>query len=262
MVVSTIESLISQYPISLMTAHQFYSDYPTNSDTAFTTGYLSGGDLPFGFVYELHNVPNGSAWNWRESIRYARPWGHIVNNAALHGGYSSTIPVEEFLLDLPRGLAILHEPSTTSIYVECIGSTFLELWGLYIDIPLITPTQPSWTPLSTTPPAFAPTVDGTPTVGLSGTGSLSLDTDVVGVRVDLTTIPSYVGSQSGTPLTYYEIGWIAFGDSDGYQSRQWITGEHWSVFPNPSGTISTVGYSLNPGVVATITPLLRNVTPA
>lgn len=258
--VSTIESLLSSYPLGLMTAHQWYSDFPTNSNATFQgTGYFSGGDLPFGMIVELHDAPAGAAFVWRDSIEFLKPYGHIVNNAKILGGYSSTLPVEEFLVTRPAQLFMFHEPSTTSIIVETLGPAFFEIWGLYIDIPFVTPTQMTWNQTGTGETFFAPTIDGTVTAGLTDMGSLALDEGTVGVRVDIESSPDFLGSVEGDPVYVYDLGWINFGDSSAFETRQRVTGLHWEYLRSGQPPALVVSYSFSPMVVATITCLLANL---
>lgn len=257
--ISSIETLISQYPLGILTAHQWYSDFPTDADATFSgTGLFSGGDLPFGLVVELHDVPAGAAFNWRDSIQYRQSWGHIVNNAAIAGGYGSTLPVEEFLLTRPRELFRFHEPTTSSIVLEMLGGSFAEIWGLYIDIPLITPTQMSWSSSGTASTSFEPTFDGTAYPGLTDTGVLPLDDYVVGVRVEVTTLPPALGTEFGTPDYIWELGWINWGSPHGFNTREFVTNTTFESMRPSTAARDLLGYSLHAGVVATITNLLPN----
>lgn len=256
--VSTIQSLVGQFPLGLMTAHHWYSDYPTNTDFVFgPAGYFSGGDLPFGMIYELHDIPAAAGHDWTESIVYPQPLGKLVNNAAIAGGYSSAMPVEEFLLDRPRGLLQFHEPSTTSIVLELLSGTTTQIWGLYIDIPLITPTQMTWNPTTPAPTDAPSTYDGTVFSGLTGAGTLSLGPGTVGVRVDVTVIPPSRGVQIGEVYSYYDLGWVNWSDGDGYRSREWITGAVWESRPVQEDAARVLAYTLTDGVEATFTQLLR-----
>ena len=257
--VSTIESLIGTYPISLFTAHHWFKDYPTNTNPVFDDmGFFSGGDLPFGLVVELHTVPAGAAYAFLNSLQYVTPYAQVVNNAKLAGGYGGTLPIEVFNIDRPRQLLLFHEPSTTSIYLELLHGATLQVWGLYIDIPLITPTQPAWTTAIVGPTSFDPTFDGTAFAGLFDSGSLALDDGTVAIRVDVTTLPTSLGEEAGDPTMIFDIGWINWGDTIGFETRQRVTGTHWeSKRPDPVPR-NVLGYSFHAGVVATVTCLQPN----
>jgi hypothetical protein len=257
--ISTIASLVSQFPLGLMTAHHWYSDHPTDSDFTFSgTGVFSGGDLPFGFIYELHSLPAGARYDWRDSISFAHVWGHIVNNAAILGGYSSTLPVEEFFFTRPRGIFRFHEPTTESIVMELVDGAEAQIWGLYIDIPFITPTQMTWAASGTTAPSFPTYFDGTSGGVVTGFGEVLLDPGAIGVRLDVFGLPDSYGRDLVDPLIVFDLGWIQFGNSVGWEARQRLEKEHqvfWAVEPL---TADRVSYALNAGIGATITSLLPN----
>lgn len=254
--VTTIESLIGSYPIGLMTAHAWYADHPTDSDPFFgPAGFFSGGDLPFGLAFELHDIPATLGHDWTESIIFPTPLVHIVNNAALAGGIGSTLPVEEFFLARPRGLVTFHEPSTQSIVLETVQGVTVKLWGLYIDIPLVTPSQMTWTPTSPAPTPNVATIDSTAYAGLTGQGSIAVDASIVAVRVDVTATLPGKGEDAGDPVTTYDLGWVNWGDATGFRSRDAIRSLSWESWANPPGGVSVLGYSLSLGTVATITLL-------
>lgn len=257
--ISTIESLIAQAPLGLLSAHQWYSDHPTDSDATFSgTGFFSGGDLPFGLVVELHSAPAGARFRWRDSIQFTQPWGHLVNNAALAGGFSSTLPVEEFLITRPRELFRFHEPTTESIILEVLGGAFVELWGLYLNVPLLTPSQMGWTSTGTASTSFEPTFDGTVYTGLTNTGVIPLDDFVVGVRVEITTQPDALGVDFGEPDYVWQLGWINWGSPHGFNTRELVTAAQWESIRPALVDRDIIGYSFHPGVVATVTNLLPN----
>lgn len=242
-----------------MRAYKWYSDYPTNLNATFSgTGFFNGGDLPYGLVVELHSPPSGAAFNWRDSIEYRQPWGHIVNNAFLEGGYGSTLPVEEFLITRPREAFRFHEPTTDSIILEMLAGSFAEIWGLYLPIPFLTVTQMGWHTTGTASTSFEPTFDGTSYAGLTDTGVIPLDDDLVGVRVDVTTLPAELSVQAGTPDHVWDIGWLNWGSPHGFGDREWITGSTYESLRPAVARRDLLGYTLHPGVVATITNLLTN----
>ncbi len=256
--ITTVQNLIGDHPLGLFTAHHWYSDYPANTTFFFDSGYLSGGDLPFGIIYEIYNTPADFSYDWPNSLRFRQPLARLVNNAAIAGGYGSTLPVEEFFLDRPRGLLRFNEPSTTSIDIDCVFGATLQLWGLYIDIPLITPTQMSFTSATSSVGPFPPTFDGTAVSALTGQGGIVLDQLAKGVRVDCTTIPPQLGSELGEPTFYFGLGWVAFGDAHGFQPPQRITSASCNLFPKTDTRIDRIGYTLSFGVEATITSLISN----
>lgn len=260
--ISTIASLVASAPLGLLTAHQWYSDFPTNSDATFAgTGYFSGGDLPFGLIYEVHSLPAATPFRWNESIVFSQAWAHVVNNATILSGYSSSLPAEEFFLNRPRGLLRFSEPTTTSIAVETVDASFLELWGLYIDVPLRDPVQPSWTATSTTPNLLDPYAQGASYTGLVDTGAITLSPAAVGAQIDVAVLPDYAGQIAGTPVSVFDVGWIAWGDGFGYREREFIASQAFQTFPRRPAWAPVIAYTLNPGVVIAITELIDRSAP-
>jgi hypothetical protein len=99
-------------------------------------------------------------------------------------------------------------------------------------------------------------VDGTPHPGLTGEGQLTVS-GLLGIRVDLTTIPAYVGRIDGTPTVYFDVGYVALGTTTGFQRRDIIRHDPQFIWSGEAGLFTRVGYTFPPGVVATITELLR-----
>jgi len=91
--------------------------------------------------------------------------------------------------------------------------------------------------------------------GLSGTGTVSVQ-GVLGVLLNVS-IPSRAGESVGTPDTRFDVGWINFGTTDGYEERRFIQSDSQLVFPNVGGIWTIVGYSLLPGVTMTLTEIIR-----
>lgn len=92
--------------------------------------------------------------------------------------------------------------------------------------------------------------------GLSGSGHIAIQ-GALGVRVTLTTIPSSVGVDFGDPDKLWHGGWVNFGDDSGYSDRRWIDASPITFYPRVAGVYTRLGYSLPPGVVATIDELHR-----
>lgn len=256
--ITTILSLANNIPLDFLTAYQWYSDYPTDSDATFSgCGFFSGGDLPFGLVIELHDVPSGTPSLGHEIATYAHAYAHIANNARLAGGYSSTLPVEEFYIARPRQLIRFFEPSTTSISVDMVSGVFLEIWALYLQIPLVTPTQMAWT--STLPGGIDLDVyvTGATHTGLTADGTLALSPTTIGVQINVTVMPSNVGSEAGNPIQHFGLGWINWSDGFSFRDREFITSEAFQSFPRRPQFAPAIGYSLAPGVEVAVTELLE-----
>lgn len=92
--------------------------------------------------------------------------------------------------------------------------------------------------------------------GLSGMGQFAIQGDI-GLSVDLTTVPSRAGLVVGDPNVIYGCGWISIGTADGWLHRELISANPFLAMPRDMGAMTLVGYSLLPGVIATITELVR-----
>lgn len=256
--ITTILSLANSVPLSALSAHQWYSDHPADSDATFSgCGTFSGGDLPFGMVIELHDVASSTPVLGHEIATYPHAYAHLANNAALAGGYSSTVPVEEFYIARPRQIIRFFEPSTSSISVDMVSGVFLEIWGLYIDVPLISPSQMHWT--STLPGGvdLDVYVTGANYPSLTDQGTIALSPGTVGVQVNVTVQPDTVGEYLGDPNHLFNVGWINWGDGFSSRDREWISASSFQSFPRSPQYAPAIGYSLSPGVEIAITELLE-----
>ncbi len=255
--VSTITSLIGNTPLGLMSAHHFFSNHPTDTNPNFSgKGYFSGGDLPFGLIYQFTIIDATAAHRWTESLVFTNALAHIVNLADIHAGFTLPVPVEEFFPNRDIGLLLFDEPTTSRITVEFVGGNQCDFWGLYIDIPLVTPSQPTWTQTSSSGNTLTPYESGAVFTGLSGTGTLALSGNAVGAQINVTTVPPYIGETAGTPITLFDVGWVTWGDGFAFRERERITSEAFQTFPRRPAFAPALGYSLNAGVVISVTELL------
>lgn len=92
--------------------------------------------------------------------------------------------------------------------------------------------------------------------GLTGSGTLSVQ-GLIGAKVDLTTIPSTLGSAGTSPTEYFDLGFITWGTADGYPQSIRIDHDPLLSLPSRCSAFTTLAYDLHPGVVATITELVR-----
>jgi hypothetical protein len=97
--------------------------------------------------------------------------------------------------------------------------------------------------------AYGSFLMGPTTAGLTGNGTLSV-TGAIGVLVSLTTLPSYIGSEAGSPNAIFDVGFITPRTPAGAFRSEAIR-HNPQIFMLPSEATS-VGYSLSPGVVASI----------
>ncbi len=98
-------------------------------------------------------------------------------------------------------------------------------------------------------------ISGTAHTGLTGTGTLSVS-GILGLLVNAS-VPSSTSELAGTPDIRLPIGRVNFGTSDGYRDRDQLVTDSQVIFPSTAGIYTIVGYSLEPGVTATLTELVR-----
>lgn len=92
--------------------------------------------------------------------------------------------------------------------------------------------------------------------GLTGHGSFAVS-DLVGVSIDVTTLPSSYGQRDGTPVELFDLGFVSLGTADGYETSRRIDHDGLLVLPTAAGVFTTVGYTLSPGVEVSIRELVR-----
>lgn len=92
--------------------------------------------------------------------------------------------------------------------------------------------------------------------GLTNQGTLAVN-GLLGVKVDLTTIPSSYGLAVGSPDFHFDLGWVSVLTPDGLIDERRLSAQLVNWFPRLMSDATVIGYSLSPGVVATITEILR-----
>lgn len=92
--------------------------------------------------------------------------------------------------------------------------------------------------------------------GLSGAGSFAVQ-GLLGVKIELTTIPGSLYQDGSTPPFVFSAGWVSMEDGNGFidETRAHAASQVWLSRIASDATV--IGYSFKPGVVATITELLR-----
>lgn len=91
---------------------------------------------------------------------------------------------------------------------------------------------------------------------LTGHGSISV-ADLIGVSVDVTTLPNSIGAADGTPVELFDVGFVTLGTSDGYEHSRRIDHDGTLFLPYAAGAFTLVGYTLAPGVTVAIRELVR-----
>lgn len=92
--------------------------------------------------------------------------------------------------------------------------------------------------------------------GLTGNGSFGVS-GILGVSVDVTTLPGNYGQDAGTPTQLYDVGFVTLGTADGYSTSRRIDHDGTLLLPPAAGAYTTVGYTLSPGVQVSIRELIR-----
>lgn len=91
---------------------------------------------------------------------------------------------------------------------------------------------------------------------LSGAGAISIS-GLIGVKVSITTLPTSYGIEGTSPPEHFDLGFITFGCADGFPSSVRLTRNPQIITPARCGLYTDLDYDLSPGVVVTITELLR-----
>jgi hypothetical protein len=99
-------------------------------------------------------------------------------------------------------------------------------------------------------------IEGSVHAGLSGSGTIAIQ-GLLGVKVDVTTLPGSLGESGVLPVELFDVGYVTFGTSAGYQSSNRIEHDPQIIVPPRGSIYTTLAYDLHPGVAATITELGR-----
>lgn len=91
--------------------------------------------------------------------------------------------------------------------------------------------------------------------GLTGAGTVTFSDPIVRAQVELTTLPAHYGMAEGSPDAVFDVGWISLGTADGFERAKPISTTPYLL--NLRGDHTRIGYSLSPGVVATIRTYFR-----
>jgi hypothetical protein len=99
-------------------------------------------------------------------------------------------------------------------------------------------------------------VASTAHAGLSGAGTIAIQ-GLIGVKVDVTTLPSAIGREGTSPTEYFDMGFLTFGTADGYPQAFRLERSPQIQLPSRCSAFTSLAYDLAPGVVVTITELVR-----
>lgn len=93
--------------------------------------------------------------------------------------------------------------------------------------------------------------------GLSGNGQIAIAKALLGLRVQLTTIPSRSGRVVGDPDHVFDVGEVSLGDADGWFYTRRIDRETLVWTPKDAQLATLIGYSIPADTVARVTELVR-----
>ncbi|HLZ25664.1 MAG TPA: hypothetical protein VKQ30_26360 [Ktedonobacterales bacterium] len=99
-------------------------------------------------------------------------------------------------------------------------------------------------------------VPGTVHPGLTGAGSFAIQ-GILGVSVNVTSVPGPIGQEGTTPAEYFDLGFITFGTADGYPHSVRLEHNPQLILPARCSAFTQLAYDLAPGAVVTINELLR-----
>jgi hypothetical protein len=100
-------------------------------------------------------------------------------------------------------------------------------------------------------------IDGPTHTGLSGNNHITLAAPIIGLRVNLTTIPASYGQAAGDPVEHFDLGFVHLGNGDEWFGSRRLETAVTLWLPRWAGAADRIGYSLAPGVISTITELHR-----
>jgi hypothetical protein len=99
-------------------------------------------------------------------------------------------------------------------------------------------------------------VPGTVHAGLSGAGELDIF-GLIGIKATITTLPDALGRAGTQPTELFDAGFLTFGTTDGFPTSFRLNRTDLLALPPRCSAYTKLDYDLAPGVVVTITELLR-----
>lgn len=99
-------------------------------------------------------------------------------------------------------------------------------------------------------------VPGAVHTGLSGNGVLSVQ-GLLGAKIHITTDPTTLGVEGTSPPILFDRGFITWGTADGYPQSERLERTSQLSLPARASAFTDLAYDLHPGVIVTITELVR-----
>lgn len=193
-------------------------------------------------VTTLHS--DDFAWNHAFTQSFNYPAWPGANNleveiiAAVAGGSTNTsVFMEAFCGVVPGGVQTPCCPpdTATQSYLDII-------------LKMVTLIQRQAVPFAYLPSTTHPTLSGAGSFDISG---------LIGASIQVTTLPTPIGREGTSPTEYFDMGFVTFGTPDGWPTSYRLERDNQVVFPRGCGLYTTIAYDLHPGVVVTITELVR-----
>jgi hypothetical protein len=99
-------------------------------------------------------------------------------------------------------------------------------------------------------------VPGNVHAGLSGAGVLAIH-GLLGIKIEITTDPTNLGVEGTSPALLFDRGFFTWGSPDGYPQSERLERTNQLSLPSRASAFTELAYDLHPGVVVTITELVR-----
>jgi hypothetical protein len=206
------------------------------------------------------------------TVTIPTPPGSTISNASIN--WSPTVGFTVGLANPPVGatslvinMQVVNQPATSSYSAE-YG------WAYYCngDVPGATqtpccPPDAATTALLThimeyvtliqrqlAPFGYIP---GPAHAGLSGTGEITITEPLLGVRLQVTALPTRAGRTTGDPTRYWDIGELALGDADGWFYRRRIDTSALVWTPKDAQLATRIGYTIPADTIVSVTELRK-----
>ncbi len=99
-------------------------------------------------------------------------------------------------------------------------------------------------------------IKGSGHLNLTGTGSFSIPTGLLGLQLIVDATPVGVRTSPGNPVYNFDLGWVSVLDTNGFIAERRVTRSSEVWIPQIMQTAMTFGFNLNPGVTLRVTELL------
>lgn len=175
------------------------------------------------------------------------PGGYPLPSVDSCVGGSPTPPPAPPPLTPPTGFPPAPTPPTCGSYQDICNNIQLIFNQLEGISELITILRDQQTPASL--------AESTVHSGLSGSGTITVS-GILGVRVRLTSIPSFIGRYPDNPTTFINAAWVDWDTAEGWHGPYSIKNDDELIIPL-SPLTTKIGYNFSTGVTGSITEIIR-----